>query len=537
MKKIWVYCLIFLFQIPMAFSQWQWVKQFGGSGRDIINTKLNNTYLFVSGLFEYNCYLDSDTLYSIGYNDMFIAKYDLSGNNRLWIKQFGGNNNVDDYEWGSIKIITNDALYFSGTFTNTLIIDSFSVVDMGRTDAFLAKFDLNGNCIWIKSAGGMGIDESRDLAIDTLGNLYWAISMTSNGSVDSFPLNKGTAFVKLDANGNVQFIKNNLLTGGTINTFKIHNNEFYFTGYSENDTVMIDVDTLISNHNHDILLAKIDISGSVIWSKQFGGNNSDNFGNALEFDDNNNIYLAGRFNDTLIIDGNQVISNGNRDILFAKFNNNGTNIWIKNCQAIGQSGAWALSLARDSEGKFYVGGYFEGTAHFGNYVVTSNNFRYDMFLARYDENGDCLGVRNFGVAKTYNILVDANDDLYLAVNFINSVNINSTTYTSSGNEDALLIKCDGITGIGEESRRSDNTLTIYANPNKGTFRIKVPEGINSLKNTILIVYNNKGQEIAHFNLDDNVDKPQFNIENSAKGLYSVKLIQVDKVYSGKLVVE
>lgn len=537
MKNLLVFCLIFLFQIPTAFSQWQWVKQFGGSGRDGISMKLNATALYISGGFEYNCFLDSDTLYSNGYNDIFIAKYDLSGNNRSWLKQFGGNNSVDDYEGGAIRIITNDAIYVLGKFNGTLSIDGISFIDAGRTDAFLAKFDLNGNCLWIKRAGGVGTDEGRDLAIDTLGNLYWVISMTSSGSIDSFPLNKGTAFAKLDANGNVQFVKNNLLTGGTITTFKIHNNEFYFTGYSQNDTVLIDADTLISNHNHDILLAKTDINGSVIWSKQFGGNNSDNWGNRLEFDDYNNIYLAGRFNDTLLIDGNQVISNGNRDILFAKFNNNGTNIWIKNCQASGQSGAWALSLARDSEGKFYVGGYFEGTAHFGNYIVTSNNFRYDMFLARYDENGDCLGVRNFGVAETYNILVDANDDLYLAVNFINSVNINSTTYTSSGNQDALLIKCDGITGIAEESRRSDNSLTIYANPNKGTFRIKVPEGINSLKNTILIVYNNNGQEIAHFNLDDNTDKPQFNIENSAKGLYSVKLIQGDKVYSGKLVVE
>ncbi len=85
MKNI-IYILL-LFP-SMLFSQnWQWAKRIGSNyevaGAPIFADINNNIY--ASGNYKYNSYFQSDTLTSNGYNDMFIVKYDQSGN-EVWIK-------------------------------------------------------------------------------------------------------------------------------------------------------------------------------------------------------------------------------------------------------------------------------------------------------------------------------------------------------------------------------------------------------------------------------------------------------------------
>ena len=84
---------------------------------------------------------------------------------------------------------------------------------------------------------------------------------------------------------------------------------------------------------------------------------------------------------------------------------------------------------------------------------------------------------------------------------------------------------------------SNNQLIIYANPNKGTFNIKVPDGVTNLDGAVLIVYDNVGREASRFSLDNSSEHPHFDVANAASGMYIIKLIQGNKVYVGKLVMQ
>lgn len=529
-----------VFSVSIVYGQWQWAKQIGGGGTDVVQAYEQGTNIFVSGYFQsVSFHLDSDIFSPNGYNDMFLAKYDMTCTNRVWYKQFGGNNSSSQHESGAIGLVTATAIYYYGEFAGTMNIDGISVTNFGGTDAYISKFDLNGVCQWIKHASGNpGLNRSRGgVVIDSNGYLYWSIDMAENGLLDSAILNKGVVLVKLDEAGTILSIKNNLITDGAITNLKYRNNELFFTGYTKNDTAIIGIDTLIGNDVTDCILAKSDLSGNIIWSKRFGGRLTGDRAHSFDFDSNGNLFVVGSYMDTLAIDGNSVFHSGTGyDAFIARFDLNGVNSWIKTLQISGTTGPnYFSNIYKDASGMFYTSGSFSGLAQFGIFPVSTTN-NYDMFLARYNDNGDCQGVYNFGKAIGLSLSINSNSDVIATGVFENTINLGTESFTSYGQEDAYIAKADAIIGI-EETGKFKNQLHIYANPNRGNFTIKVPDAISTFKDAWLFVFDNTGKEIAKFSLDGQSDQPHFDVSENGKGIYQVKLVQGNKSYAGQMVVE
>ena len=76
-----------------------------------------------------------------------------------------------------------------------------------------------------------------------------------------------------------------------------------------------------------------------------------------------------------------------------------------------------------------------------------------------------------------------------------------------------------------------------SNPNKGSFKIKLPDAITDLTGAILTVYDVQGKEVARFNLEQTSDHPLLEINNAISGFYTVRLVKGKQVFNGKLVVE
>ncbi len=126
-----------------------WMAQFGTSGYDsatgVSSDGSGNVY--VSG------YTDGSfpSYTNLGSYDAFVAKYDTSGN-PVWVKQFSTSSH--DYAEG-ISSDSNGNVYVSGkTFGSFL-----GYTNLGLYDAFVAKYDGNGNQLWLRQFGTSGDDE------------------------------------------------------------------------------------------------------------------------------------------------------------------------------------------------------------------------------------------------------------------------------------------------------------------------------------------------------------------------------------------
>ena len=110
-------------------------------------------------------------LSNAGSEDIFLAKYDTSGN-ALWAKRAGGAN----YDFGaSISADGFGNIYLIGSFSSSSIVfGTSSLVNSSANyfDIFVAKYDSLGNALWGKRAGGTNNDRALATAIDTFGNIY-----------------------------------------------------------------------------------------------------------------------------------------------------------------------------------------------------------------------------------------------------------------------------------------------------------------------------------------------------------------------------
>ena len=98
-----------------------------------------------------------------GGKDAWVAKYDSSGN-QLWLKQFG--TAADDIAT-DVKTDAFGNLYLTGQTAGSL-----GGTNAGGTDAWFAKYDENGNLLWIQQTGTSADDSATGIAPITAGNFY-----------------------------------------------------------------------------------------------------------------------------------------------------------------------------------------------------------------------------------------------------------------------------------------------------------------------------------------------------------------------------
>jgi hypothetical protein len=148
-----------------------WTKQLGTSADDEAYSITTDSYG--------NIYVTGRTWGSLGGTnagnvDIFLAKYDASGG-IIWIKQLGTNGND---EGRGIVVDSSGNIYITGETSGNLDGN----VNAGIFDAFLSKYDTNGNKLWTKLIGTNADDEGRGIAVDTFGNIY--ITGWTEGGLD-----------------------------------------------------------------------------------------------------------------------------------------------------------------------------------------------------------------------------------------------------------------------------------------------------------------------------------------------------------------
>lgn len=465
MKHKVIYLLFFqyfIFSLMVNAQQWAWGRKGGGSGDDqgnsIVGAKDGN--LYTAGSFQGTGNFGSKTINSNGSTDAFVAKHDTSGN-CLWVRGFGGTS-VDIAN--GVGTDVNGNAYVIGQYQSTVTFGSGTTyTSKGSNDAFLSKYDINGNFLWAKSFGGTGFDRAYAIFTDSIGNCYvtgtFMDSVNINGNIIKIAPGDVHEYVaKFDSSGTCLWAK----AGGGWDGYGVYTDKkgnCFITGSIITDVVtQFDTISLPIFGGLDAFIAKYSPSGKCLWVKRIGDINPD-VGYSIAVDSSNNIYLSGYFITSTKIGNISLAGYGNEDIFIAKFDQQGNVIWAKK----GGSGNydWPTGIAIDKNGFPFITGIYSSNATFGtvNLPISGGS---DVFVAKYDPNGNLIWVKNANGSnsdKSNAICVDNYGHSYITGFFTNAINF-GTSLSGSGSLDFFIAKLTDIKAPQANFDISDTAICI-----------------------------------------------------------------------------
>jgi hypothetical protein len=318
--------------------------------------------------------------------------------------------------------------------------------------------------------------------------------------------------------------------------------ELYDTTIFENNTLYF--------QNGEVVIAKFDSTGSLLWYCQLGGpiNNSSV---ALERDQNNDVVIVNSFNYSTIYYGDSIIAQGH-DAVLTKLSKNGDLIWY---EVPGYNDTGCLHVftsAVDQENNIFISGDLQwgGNGIFGDTIIPTNGVFVDV-IAKYNSDGYFQWVRksddvfnqiiadhsnnilifsdtiqkyssnntliwekpssvNFPVTNFWpKVATDSLDNAYISTWFYNPFYIGNDTLTPMGSSHFIYVKLNSsgipiLTKLANSTKGfSPNSISIYKNKVgiTGTFKDNLFIDNDSLKS---VTDKNNNSFIALYDLDGNL---------------------------------
>lgn len=367
--------------------------------------------------------------------------------NYQWCKGVGG---IGSDVGKCVQIDASGNVYIAGCYSNTVDFDPGPGTayrnSSGNADAFIAKYDANGNYLWAISFGDWADDRINSLALDALGNVY--VTGRFSHTVD-FDYGIGNAMftasggwgmflAKYDTNGNYVWARGfgggNGMEGTQI-TLDINNN-CIVTG-NKWATYDLDPGPGVANVNQistvDCFLAKYDNNGNYILAFGLGGSvaNSSVAGTQVVTDPSGDIYLAGFFTKLTDFDpaaGTSTLNSVNgADVFFAKYDANGNYQWAKSFGSGNDDYCHGLTL--DGLGNICMAGRLYGPTDYdtgpGTAILNPVGL-YDIFVAKYDASGNYIwafGAGGTNYESPTSIRTDNLNNIYITGGFMGTVDM------------------------------------------------------------------------------------------------------------------
>lgn len=256
-------------------------------------------------------------------------------------------------------------------------------------DTFVAKFDINGNCIWADLIGGDENIIGESIAADTLGNIFIAGSF------------KGTAT---------------------------------FTGS--------DIELTASGSYGDGYLAKYDFNGNALWARRFG-DELFAMSNKIAVDEIGNSFVFGTFVSSVIF-GSEKPENEIRltsdtyvDMFIASYDSSGNYLWTKRLDDNGYGGVSQISGAAVSNYQVSARNNPLSLSYNnsnGGELILAGDFNNQLFLGETTLNAE-EGSRNSFIAK---LSLTGNPTNVNSINSLPSVFSLSQNYPNPFNPNTII---------------------------------------------------------------------------------------------------
>lgn len=275
----------------------------------------------------------------------------------------------------------------------------------GNTDAYVAKYDRDGNERWVRQFGGVGEDSALAATVDSIGNLY--VVGQSPGELPGrlFVGGVSGAFVrKYTGDGDelwirqfgtqVSAIANGVAVDAAGNVYVAGQVEGALPGQPHFG-------------NNDAFVRAYDGSGRELWTRQFGAPGGD-FALDVAADEAGSVYVVGWSRREVQRPGRP--SAVEMTAFARKYDRDGVYIWDVRIEGSGL--ARANSVGVDEAGNLYLAGWISGALPGQTQVGET-----DAFLRKYDRNGVEVWTQQFGTDdedRAEGIDVDGEGNLYVA---------------------------------------------------------------------------------------------------------------------------
>ncbi|MFM2017648.1 MAG: hypothetical protein RL007_1304, partial [Bacteroidota bacterium] len=386
-----------------------WAVRMGGTGpqaaTDIALDNAGNIYI----IGNFNNSIDMDpgpgvvNITSLGAQDVFIGKYDPSGNH-IWSKRFGS---ISHEAITSITIDASGNVLTCGSFAGTTDFDpgagTANQTATSTSDGYISKLDANGNYVWAKQIPLGGSNTASAIVCDAAGTIY--LTGYYEGTVDFDP---GAGSYPITSAGLIDIFTLKLLSNGDFN-----------------------------------------------WAGSMGSSTAADYGRSIAIDANGDVVVTGEFQGTADLDPTVGVYNltslGVKDIFVSKFTpSTASFVWAVHIGDVNNEIGYGVAI--DAGGTIYITGNFIGTVDFdpgaGNATVSSNGNQRDCFILKLDAAGNYIWSGTYGSASlgddAYAIYIDAATNIYTTGYYQGTVDFDpgsgTADLTSGGQTDAYVLK-------------------------------------------------------------------------------------------------
>lgn len=457
----------------------------------------------------------NDDVFTFENRGVELKKYDVSGK-LTWMKSFNG---------ALFNVSTDivDNVYIIGTFTNTMVFDSFSLTSKGEEDIFILKLNPTGNAIWMKQIGSISRDVAGDINIndskifvtgathDT--TLFGQIVYPKTADLDMF-------IARFDLNGNIQQVK----IAGQLQA------DPYTASIGQeikNDALgniivlaticgMITIDTSIINDYYATYVLKLDTSLNIVWKKFVMSGLGTGAGN-LRINSIGEIFLIDLY------DGHYVETGRLR-----KISANG--LVIQTLFTVSSGFLYGMDI--DSLSNVYFTGMRYKSTFNGNSPP-----KWYFEIGKLSTVGSLIWLMqdsSLSPRAGHSIASLSNNSCYVSGMFHDKIVLKDTLIGILGVNNYFLAILDAnVFTLVKELNSEQDIMIIYPIPSSGIFNVKLN---NETLNSTICVYDLLGNCLLKKDCRNDASQ-NIDLSYQPKGVYLIEIVGDGKRYLSKIILQ